>query len=48
MEITRLSSKVQVHPPGNYVIGCTGYKGKKKSLKDMKEGIMQRAKKHKR
>jgi AbrB family looped-hinge helix DNA binding protein len=29
------------------VIGCTGYKGKKKSLKDMERGIMQGAKKHK-
>ena len=28
------------------VIGCAGYKGKKKSLKDMEEGIAKGAKKH--
>lgn len=29
------------------VMGCTGYKGKKKSLKDMARGIAKGAKKHK-
>jgi AbrB family looped-hinge helix DNA binding protein len=30
-----------------HVIGCTGYKGKKKSLEDMEKGIMKGAKKQK-
>lgn len=30
-----------------HVIGCIGYKGKKKSLKDMERGIRKGAKKHK-
>lgn len=29
------------------VIGCTGYSGKKKSLKEMRQGIAKGAKKHK-
>ena len=28
------------------VLGCTGYKGKKKTLKEMEEGIARGAKKH--
>jgi AbrB family looped-hinge helix DNA binding protein len=31
----------------NHIIGCTGYKGKKKSIKDMEKGIMKGARKHK-
>lgn len=29
------------------VIGCTGYKGKQKSLKEMEKGIIKGARKHK-
>lgn len=31
----------------NDVLGCTGYQGKKKSIKEMKEGIIKGAKKQK-
>lgn len=29
------------------VLGCAGYKGKKRSIKDMEKGIMKGARKHK-